>query len=137
MNIALVKFRYFDITTNTDVKALFARYRATIDGLRAKNLGTTFVHVAAPFSVEHGGLKESLKRPNKGFRLSGEFQANGVPACDAYASLVPNVLLYFYTRNAASMGITDTALSPRLSYLDERTPLRLGFSSPMSKLSPT
>ena len=62
------------------------------------------------------------------FRQSDGLQANGVPAYDAYASLVPNALLYFDTRNSASMGITDTELSTRLSYLDAQAPLRLGFS---------
>ena len=47
---------------HTDVKALFARYRATIDDLRTKNPGTTFVHVTAPLTVVQGGVKENLKR---------------------------------------------------------------------------
>lgn len=68
------------------------------------------------------------------FRLSDGLQANGVPAYDAYASLVPNALLYFDTRNTASMGITDTELSTRLSYLDERSPLRLGFSGRLIRM---
>lgn len=71
-------------------------------------------------------LKE--RKRLQAFRLSDGLQANGVPAYDAYASLVANALLYFDTRNAASMGITDAELSTRLSYLDERAPLRLGFS---------
>lgn len=64
----------------------------------------------------------------KAFRLSDGLQANGVPAYDAYASLVSNALLYFDTRNTASMGVTDAELSTRLNYLDELAPLRLGFS---------
>ncbi|MDH4235314.1 MAG: hypothetical protein OEV15_09315 [Gallionella sp.] len=62
LDIALVKFCYVDINASTDAKALFARYRATIDGLQAKNPGTTFVHVTAPLTVVQSGLKESLKR---------------------------------------------------------------------------
>ncbi len=62
LDIALVKFCYVDITGNTDVKALFARYRATIESLRARNPGTVFVHVTAPLTVVRGGVKESLKR---------------------------------------------------------------------------
>lgn len=62
------------------------------------------------------------------FRQSDGLQANGVPAYDAYASLVPNALLYFDTRNSAAIGITDAELSSRLSHLDVQAPLRLGFS---------
>jgi hypothetical protein len=47
-------------------------------------------------------------------------QAIGEPAYDAYVSLVPNALLYFVTRNTASVDITDTELSTRLSYLVKR-----------------
>lgn len=62
------------------------------------------------------------------FRLADGLQANGVPAYDAYAPLVPNAMLYFDTRNTFSMGITDNELSSRLAYLDKKMPLRLGFS---------
>jgi len=71
-------------------------------------------------------LKE--RKRLQAFRLSDGLQANGVPAYDAYASLVPNTLLYFDTRNTASMGVTGAELSNRLSHLDEQAPLRLGFS---------
>lgn len=62
------------------------------------------------------------------FRLADGLQANGVPAYEAYAPLVPNALLYFDTRNTAAMGITDMELAARLACLDDRAPLRLGFS---------
>jgi len=62
LDIALVKFCYVDFTPNTDAKALFARYRATIDGLRARNPGTTFVHVTAPLTIVQDGFKDSVKR---------------------------------------------------------------------------
>ena len=44
-DIALVKFCYVDVNADTDVRALFERYRATIAEIRAKNPRTTFVHV--------------------------------------------------------------------------------------------
>lgn len=62
LDIALVKFCYVDITADTDVKALFARYRATIDGLKTKNPGTTFVHMTVPLTTVQGGFKGSLKK---------------------------------------------------------------------------
>jgi len=60
LDIALVKFCFVDINKDTDVRNLFARYRATIDGLKARNPGTTFVHVTAPLTVVQGGLKSGL-----------------------------------------------------------------------------
>lgn len=62
LDIALVKFCYVDITANTDAKALFARYRATMDGLKAKHPGTTFVHVTTPLTIAQGGMKAGLKK---------------------------------------------------------------------------
>lgn len=62
LDIALVKFCYVDITANTDVKALFARYRTTIEGLQARNPGTTFVHVTAPLTIGQAGFKARLKQ---------------------------------------------------------------------------
>ena len=62
LDIALVKFCFVDITADTDVKALFARYRATIDGLKTKNPGTTFVHITVPLTIMQKGLKGSLKK---------------------------------------------------------------------------
>jgi hypothetical protein len=62
VDIAFVKFCYVDIDAGTDPKALFERYRATIDGLRAKHPGTTFVHVTLPLTEEQGGTKALAKR---------------------------------------------------------------------------
>jgi hypothetical protein len=62
VDIALVKFCYLDFTPNTDASALFARYRAAIERLRAGNPGTTFVHVTAPLTDVQRGPKALLKR---------------------------------------------------------------------------
>ena len=62
IDIAMVKFCFLDFTTDTDVKALFASYQATIDELKTKNPGTTFVHVTAPLTDVEQGLKGTLKR---------------------------------------------------------------------------
>lgn len=77
-------------------------------------------------------LKE--RKRLQAFRMSDGLQANGVPAYDAYASLVSNALLYFDTRSTASMGVTDAELSNRLSYLNELAPLRLGFSGRLNSM---
>lgn len=62
LDIALMKFCYVDFTAETDAKALFTSYRATIEGLKARNPGTTFVHVTAPLASEQGGTKAFVKR---------------------------------------------------------------------------
>jgi hypothetical protein len=62
VDIALVKFCYIDIDAVTDAKALFASYRATIDGLHAKHPGTTFVHVTLPLTEAQSGVKALAKR---------------------------------------------------------------------------
>jgi hypothetical protein len=62
LDIALMKFCFVDIKAETDAKALFAHYQTTIEGLKAKNPGTTFVHVTAPLTSEKSGPKEFLKR---------------------------------------------------------------------------
>lgn len=61
LDIALVKLCYVDFNGSTDVRTLFDRYRALIDGLRARNPGTTFVHVTAPLTDVQGGIKATLK----------------------------------------------------------------------------
>ncbi len=53
---AMVKFCYIDVDASTDAEALFARYRATVDSLRAKQPGLTLVHLTLPLQVDHGTL---------------------------------------------------------------------------------
>lgn len=61
-DIALVKFCYVDFTAETDAQSLFASYRATIDTLRVRHPGTTFVHITAPLTTVQDGFKSHLKR---------------------------------------------------------------------------
>jgi colanic acid/amylovoran biosynthesis glycosyltransferase len=67
-------------------------------------------------------------RLRKAIRLSSSIQSNGVPAYKLYGKLTKNPLLYFDTRNAQSMLISQEGLDKRLAYLDMGKPLRLGFS---------
>ena len=53
---AMVKFCYIDVDASTDAEALFARYRATVDSLRARQPGLTLVHLTLPLQVDHGTL---------------------------------------------------------------------------------
>jgi hypothetical protein len=61
-DIALVKFCYVDVNAETDARALFERYRATIDELRAKNPRTVFVHATLPLTTVQSGPKALAKR---------------------------------------------------------------------------
>jgi hypothetical protein len=62
VDVALMKFCYLDIDADTDAKILFARYRTTVDTLRAKHPGTVFVHVTAPLTIAQTGPKALIKR---------------------------------------------------------------------------
>ena len=62
VDVALMKFCYVDVNGDTDAKALFERYRATITELRAKNPRTTFVHVTLPLTTAQTGWKALAKR---------------------------------------------------------------------------
>ncbi len=62
LNVAFMKFCYLDFTPETDVQALFARYRATVDAIRNRNPGMTLVHVTTPLTVVQDGPKAFLKR---------------------------------------------------------------------------
>ena len=61
-DIALVKFCYVDVNADTDARALFERYRATIAELRAKNPRTVFVHATLPLTTVQTGPKALAKR---------------------------------------------------------------------------
>jgi hypothetical protein len=62
LDVALMKFCFVDFKAGTDVNALFTSYRTTIEELKARNPGTTFVHVTAPLTSEQSGPKEFMKR---------------------------------------------------------------------------
>ncbi|WP_164017140.1 SGNH/GDSL hydrolase family protein [Pyxidicoccus trucidator] len=66
-DVAFFKFCYIDFSGTTDTRALFEKYRTTMDGLKARHPGTTFVHVTVPLTTVQRGakawLKELLGRP--------------------------------------------------------------------------
>lgn len=62
VDIAFMKFCYVDFVADTDSAQLFARYKATLAELRARNPGTTFVHVTTPLTTVQEGLKALVKR---------------------------------------------------------------------------
>jgi len=62
LDVALVKFCFIDFNSGTDAKELFARYRTSLDTLRARNPGTVFVHVTVPLTTVGSGIKIRIKQ---------------------------------------------------------------------------
>jgi hypothetical protein len=61
-DVALMKFCYVDIGSDTDVAGLFARYQETLREMKARHPRTTFVHVTAPLTTVQGGARAIAKR---------------------------------------------------------------------------
>ncbi len=60
VDVVLMKLCYIDITSGTDVDALFARYRDTMDALEKDYPNATFIHTTVPLTTEPG-FKAKLK----------------------------------------------------------------------------
>jgi hypothetical protein len=58
VDVALMKFCWADIYNNTDVDALFARYRDTMAALERDFPNVTFIHVTVPLTTEPGLFTE-------------------------------------------------------------------------------
>lgn len=61
-DIALYKFCYVDIRADTDVAALFRRYKYSAAQLQQEYPQTLFVHMTAPLTVVQSGPKAMLKK---------------------------------------------------------------------------
>jgi hypothetical protein len=61
-DIAWMKFCYVDFHQRTDVHALFAAYRATMEAIRAKHPDTTLIHVTVPLTAAEPLPKALAKR---------------------------------------------------------------------------
>lgn len=61
-DIAFYKFCYVDIRADTDVGALFERYKDSASRLQRQYPQTTFVHVTAPLAVVQSGPKAMVKK---------------------------------------------------------------------------
>ena len=62
VDLAFFKFCYIDFNAHTDVERLFTEYLATLNRLRAKYPGVTFVHVTVPLTVVPQGPKAWLQK---------------------------------------------------------------------------
>jgi hypothetical protein len=60
-DIAMLKFCYIDANPQTDMKAVFDRYRTAIADLEARHPKTTFVHLTMPLRVIQTGWKVTVK----------------------------------------------------------------------------
>jgi hypothetical protein len=64
VDVALMKFCYVDITSSTDVDALFARYRDTMAAMERDFPNVTFIYMTVPLTTEQrvvSKLKARLK----------------------------------------------------------------------------
>lgn len=62
VDVAMMKLCYVDVTSNTDVGALFAMYRQTIAALERDLPRITFVHVTVPLMTEQRLLSKLKSR---------------------------------------------------------------------------
>lgn len=62
VHVAMMKLCYIDITSDTDVGALFATYRQTITALERDLAKVTFVHVTVPLMTEQRPLSKLKSR---------------------------------------------------------------------------
>lgn len=60
-DVALLKLCFVDIGTDTDVAALFARYRDMVARQRARHPHLALVHVTVPLTIVQGGIKAMVK----------------------------------------------------------------------------
>jgi hypothetical protein len=61
-DVAFFKFCYIDFDKNSDVTALFARYKATLAALAQTYPNTAFVHVTVPLMAPERGVKALIKQ---------------------------------------------------------------------------
>jgi hypothetical protein len=62
VDVAIMKLCYVDVTVNTDVGALFARYREVITALERDLPAVSFIHVTVPLMTEPGMLSKLKSR---------------------------------------------------------------------------
>jgi hypothetical protein len=77
VDVALMNFCWSDIFSDTDVDALFARYRDTMAALERDFPNVTFIHVTVPLTTEPGLFTELKTRLKT---LLGRRDVRGQPA---------------------------------------------------------
>jgi hypothetical protein len=61
VDVAMVKLCFTDVTAKTDVDAVFAAYRTTLDTLQRDYPDVRFVHATVPLTAAPSGIKQHLK----------------------------------------------------------------------------
>jgi hypothetical protein len=61
-DVAFLKLCYIDVTSNTDVDALFSAYKDLVSYLKKRFPATTFVHVTVPLTTLQTGIKAWIKQ---------------------------------------------------------------------------
>ncbi|MCI0570910.1 MAG: SGNH/GDSL hydrolase family protein [Myxococcaceae bacterium] len=61
VDVAFFELSHADFDARTETRALFETYRSTMDALRARHPGTTFVHVTVPLTRVERGVKGWFK----------------------------------------------------------------------------
>lgn len=61
VDVALVKLCFTDVTAGTDVDAVFAAYRSTLDALERDFPDVRFIHTTVPLTAAPSGIKQHLK----------------------------------------------------------------------------
>lgn len=66
VDVAVLKFCFTDITNHTDVDAVFAAYRNTMDALQKEYPQVRFVHATVPLAIAPSGIRANLRALLKG-----------------------------------------------------------------------
>ncbi|MBI5307180.1 MAG: hypothetical protein HZB37_02280 [Planctomycetes bacterium] len=61
-DIAFLKFCYVDIVEKTDVRKLFADYKAGMEEIKARHPGMVVVHMTVPLTADRPSIKNTIKR---------------------------------------------------------------------------
>ena len=61
VDVAMVKLCFTDVTADTDVDAVFAAYRTTLDDLQRDYPDVRFLHATVPLTAAPSGIKQHLK----------------------------------------------------------------------------
>jgi len=61
VDIAGFKFCYVDIVSSTDINKVFDYYQQTMNDLKKKYPGVTFIHITAPLTTVQTGIKARIK----------------------------------------------------------------------------
>ncbi len=60
-DIAFFKFCYVDVTRHSDIEALFAEYKKTMESLSKKYPRITFIHTTVPLTVSETSVRSVIK----------------------------------------------------------------------------